>query len=183
MNKINTEKLFFILIGCVGILFVTNLGLFLRMNQLQIEVIQALQPLQRPRGLEVGIVAPSFSLPDTEGHLVSLKDYFGKPVLIMFSSTTCPGCKEMYPVLKDFGERNAGINILMISKSSEDENPPLFQEEDFTFPVLLWENKVASEYQVPGTPWFYMIDIQGMVANQGTAGSLEELEALVKAGE
>lgn len=183
MNKIITEKLFLILIGCVGILFVTNLGLFLRMNQLQIEVIQALQPLQHPRGLEVGRAAPSFSLPDAEGHIVSLKDYFGKPVLIIFSSTTCPSCKEMYPALKNFSEKYAGITILMISKSSEDDNLQLLQEEDFTFPVLPWENKVVSDYQVPGTPWFYMIDSQGKVANQGTASSLEELEALVNVGE
>jgi len=37
----------------------------------------------------------------------------------------------------------------------------------------------ARDYQVPGTPFFYVIDGDGVIAKAGFAGMLEQLEALV----
>jgi len=37
----------------------------------------------------------------------------------------------------------------------------------------------ARDYQAPGTPFFYVIDGEGMIASAGFAGTLEQLEALV----
>lgn len=35
------------------------------------------------------------------------------------------------------------------------------------------------DYQVPGTPFFYVIDGEGVIASAGSAGTLEQLETLV----
>ena len=35
------------------------------------------------------------------------------------------------------------------------------------------------DYQVPGTPFFYVIDGEGVIASAGFAGTLEQLETLV----
>ncbi len=51
-----------------------------------------------------------------------------------------------------------------------------------SFPILTWEDAVAREYQVPGTPFFYVIDRKGLIASKGFVGSLRELENLVEAG-
>jgi hypothetical protein len=40
---------------------------------------------------------------------------------------------------------------------------------------------VAKKYQVPGVPFFYVINGRGVVTAQGFANSLEQLEELVKA--
>lgn len=88
------------LMGVVILLMVGIVGLFLRMNQLQREVLAALEPLQtmqRPQGLEIGTEAPAFTLPDTAGQKVSLSDFAGQRVLLAFSSVRCSHCTAMYP--------------------------------------------------------------------------------------
>ena len=36
------------------------------------------------------------------------------------------------------------------------------------------------DYQVPGVPFFYVVDGEGIIANGGFANTLEQLEALVE---
>lgn len=50
----------------------------------------------------------------------------------------------------------------------------------FSFPVVIWEDAVADYYQVPGTPFFYVIDNKGVIVNRGFGKSLEQLEALAQ---
>jgi methylamine dehydrogenase accessory protein MauD len=181
MSTDKTDTLLLLLMGIIILLLVANLGLFLRMNQLQSQVIQALQPLQRPTGLPAGTQAPSFRLADTDGRLVSLPDFAGQRVLLAFSATTCPACQQMYPALRRFHESHPDIALLMISRGSSEENRRLVQNEGLTFPILTWEDDVVKAYQVPGTSYFYVIDGQGVIAAQGFTNSLEQLEEMVKA--
>ncbi|MBC8254987.1 MAG: hypothetical protein H8E35_13320 [Ardenticatenia bacterium] len=71
---------------------------------------------------------------------------------------------------------------MMISRGPVEENRQLVEEQGFDFPVLAWDDAVARDYQVPGTPFFYVIDREGMIANTGFAGTLEQLEVLVEGG-
>jgi hypothetical protein len=41
-------------------------------------------------------------------------------------------------------------------------------------------NPAMEDYQVPGTPFFYVIDGKGIIANAGFANTLKQLETLVK---
>ncbi len=182
MNKVKTDTLLIMLMGIIILLMVANLGLFLRMNRLQSQITQALRPVQRPEGLPAGTKAPRFGLTDTNGRIVSLQDFTGQRVLLMFSATTCPYCQQMYPTLKRFSENYSDITVLMISRGSQADNQQLVEDQGFTFPVLSWQDEVAKEYQVPGTPFFCVINSQGIITSQGTANSLEQLEKLVKAG-
>jgi len=181
MSTDKTDKLLLMLMSIVILLLVMNLGLFLRMNQLQSQVIQALQSFQRPTGLTAGTQAPPFSLADVNGKTVSLQDFSGQRVLLAFSATACPACQQMYPALRRFHESHPDIALLMISRGSSEENRRLVQNEGLTFPILAWEDDVVKAYQVPGTPYFYVVDDQGVIAAQGFANSLEQLEEMVKA--
>jgi len=87
----------------------------------------------------------------------------------------------MWPHLKTFSEREEGIQTVMISHGTADENRQLVEEQGFDFPVLAWDDAVVREYQIPGTPFFYVIDQEGMIANAGFANTPEQLEALVAA--
>ena len=76
MAESKTDVWILMLMGIVILLMVANIGLFIRMNQLQNQVLAALEPLRAmrmPQGLEIGAKAPDFTLPDTEGRTVSLK--------------------------------------------------------------------------------------------------------------
>ena len=137
-------------------------------------------------GLEVGTEAPDFTLLDTNGSMVSLGGFAEQRVLLAFSSTHCSACKEMYPHLKAFSESREDVQVVMISQGSVEENQRLVQEQGFAFPVLTasgWDDEVMLDYQVPGVPFFYVIDEEGIIANAGFANTLEQLEALVERGE
>ena len=189
-SKLPTALLL-MLMGIVILLMVAIIGLFLRMNQLQLEVLAALAPLQaramgQEMGLEVGTEAPDFTLLDTNGSMVSLGGFAEQRVLLAFSSTHCSACKEMYPHLKAFSESREDVQVVMISQGSVEENQRLVQEQGFAFPVLTasgWDDEVMLDYQVPGVPFFYVIDEEGIIANAGFANTLEQLEALVERGE
>lgn len=182
MNDTRTQVLPLMLMGVVILLMLAIVGLFLRMNQLQREVLAALEPLQAmrgPEGLEIGTEAPAFTLPDTTGQKVSLSDFAVQRVLLAFSSIQCPHCSEMYPHLKTFSEEVDEIQVVMISHGKAEENRQLVEEQRFDFPVLAWDDAVAQDYRVPGTPFFYVINRDGMIANADYAGTLKQLKTLV----
>jgi len=190
MAESKTDVLLLILMGVVILLMIAIGGLFIRMNQLQREVLTALAPLQggtmeQEIGLERGMEAPVFTLPDTARQMVALRDFAGQKVLLAFFSTHCSACKAMYPHLKAFSENQEDVQVVMISQGSAEENRQLVQEQGFTFPVLPisgWDDPVIEEYQVPGTPFFYVIDGEGVIRNAGFAGTLEQLKILVEGG-
>lgn len=175
------EKLLLILMGVVITLMMMNIGLFLRMNQLQSQVIQSLAPIQGafnpPEGLVAGVQAPPFHLTDTEGQSVSRTGYDGESLLLVFSSTTCPACQDKYSMLKAFNERHPNFAFLMISEGSVEANQAMVQEQGFEFPVLNWQDEVAEAYQVPGTPHFYLIE-DGIVTYSGFIASVDEMERI-----
>jgi len=177
--------LLLMLMGIVILLMVAIIGLFLRMNQLQREMLAALAPLQagameQEMGLEIGTQAPDFTLPDTSGSMVSLGDFAGQKILLAFSSTHCSACKETYPHLRAFGESREDVQVVMISRGSPDENRQLVADQGFGLPVLIWEDAVAQDYRVPVVPFFYVVNEEGVVTNAGFANTLEQLKALVE---
>jgi len=109
MGGSRAEVLLLLLTGIVLLLMVAIIGLFLRMNQLQREVLAALEPLrpaQPPAGLSPGTQAPAFTLPDLSGRSISLEALAGRKVLLAFASPRCPACREMYPHLRAFAEEH-----------------------------------------------------------------------------
>jgi cytochrome oxidase Cu insertion factor (SCO1/SenC/PrrC family) len=122
MGESKTDTLLLMLMGIVILLMIAVIGLFVRVNQLQREVLAALEPLQvmnAPQGLEVGVRAPAFTLSDTTGQIVSLDNLAGQRVLLVFSSTHCPACTRMYSSLKAFNKSHPDVQLVMISGGNE----------------------------------------------------------------
>ena len=71
--------------------------------------------------LEIGSVAPAFTLPDKEGKLVSLKDFAGKKVVLYFyPKDSTPGCTRQAQAFRDAFAKfvAAGAVVIGISKDS-----------------------------------------------------------------
>lgn len=182
MEQDRAQTTFRMLIGIVILLMVANMGLFFRMNQLQGEVLKALEPIKSflpPQPIENGSRPPNFSLISTDGNEVSLQDFQGHRLLLIFSSVSCPVCAEIWPQLNSLDAGDSSIQFLMISKGSMEENTELKMDHEFTFPVLNWDDTVANEYQVPGTPFAYLIDEDGVIAGSGFAGTKEDIRAIL----
>lgn len=176
--------LLLMLMGIVILLMAAIISLFIRMNQLQQAVLEALTvpqvgAVEQEMGLEIGVEAPDFSLSDTDGSAVSLRDFAGRRVLLVFASLQCPACVAMYPHVRAFSERREDVQVVMISRGSVEGNRQLAEEQGFDFPVLTWDDGVIRAYEVPGTPFCYVIE-EGVVVNKGFANTQEQLEALVE---
>ena len=147
MGESRTEGLLLLLTGIVFLLMVAIIGLFLRMNQLQREVLAALEPL-RPAphlsGLSPGTEAPAFTLPDLSGRSVSLEALAGRRVLLVFTSPRCPACREMYPHLRAFAEAHPEVAVVMISLGTGEENRAVVEEYGLAFPVLEGSGEVRA---------------------------------------
>lgn len=184
MTETRANALLLMLMAIIILLMVAIAGLFLRMNQLQSMVLAALSsgPTGIPAqdmGLPGGTVAPDFTLPDLAGRPTALKNFAGKQVLLAFSATTCPACQKTYLHLKAFSEARRDIQVLMISRGTAEENQRMVTEQGFTFPVLVWDDAVAQQYKAPGTPFFVVVDGQGVITANGFANTQAELDRLV----
>ena len=89
--------------------------------------------------LEVGDIAPPFTLPDQDGASVSLGDFAGKNTIVYFyPAASTPGCTTQACDFRDSinSLKSAGYQVLGVSK---DDLPALkkFQnEEGLNFPLL-----------------------------------------------
>ena len=84
--------------------------------------------------------APAFSLNDLDGKQVSLSDFRGKPVLIVFWATWCDTCKEEMPVLEKFSQgKRDQLVILFITIDGERKTraQKIINQNKITLPVLL----------------------------------------------
>jgi peroxiredoxin len=117
--------------------------------------------------LEVRRSAPSFSLKDLDGKFVSLNDFRGKPILLMFWASWCPSCCEEIPVLeKYFSGRQDQVRILLLAIDGEKEKRVrrYVQKEKITLPVLLdAKEKVARTFGVNFIPVLFLIDREGYI--------------------
>jgi methylamine dehydrogenase accessory protein MauD len=166
---------------------ITIAVLFIRMTQLQQVVLRAMEivTLQSKNsgadqsfGLETGIIAPEFILTDMNGNDVALTDFEGEPVLLVFSSTQCAACKTLYPHLQSFRQSHADIHVVMISHGSDEEQQQMVTRNNLDFPVLQWDEEVIENYEVPGTPFLYLIDGNGIIVSKDFANTLQDIEQL-----
>ncbi|MBX2812435.1 MAG: thioredoxin family protein [Myxococcales bacterium] len=126
--------------------------------------------LTRSEALELGTLAPDFSLPDTEGKIVSLRGVAtAKAYVIVFMCNHCPYVKHLRSGLAQLGRDCQAKNVTMIGISSNDfqkypEDSPEYMKLEverfsYTFPYLLDESQeVAKAYKASCTPDFYVLD-------------------------
>jgi peroxiredoxin len=146
-------------------------------------------PTQRPlsesrierSGLAPGSRAPRFTLEDIHGRPVSLDDFAGQRVLLVFSDPHCGPCNELTPhLVRIQREQQANARIVMVSRGDRDENRRKAERHGVTFPVLLQPGwKVSREYGIFATPVAFLIDEQGTIEKEVAVGT-EQITSLLK---
>ena len=118
--------------------------------------------------LPLGTIAPSFSLPNVDGKIVSLDDFkAGKGLVVIFMCNHCPFVKHLRAGLAQFGKdyQAKGVAVVGIScndvGSHPDDSPAKMVEEHasagYTFPYLYdATQKVAIAYKAACTPDFFV---------------------------
>ncbi len=117
----------------------------------------------------VGKPAPAFSLPSLDGHMVSLTDYRGKKVLIVYWASWCSPCKAEMPALNRLYRGAAGTNfafeILAVSVDEDRAEAEKFvRENSMPFPVLLDPGqKTVDRFHVESVPSMIVVDSSGTI--------------------
>jgi peroxiredoxin len=121
--------------------------------------------------LQVGEVAPEFTVSDPSGKAISLSSLKGKVVLIDFWASWCMPCRmanpELVEVYKKFQEQ--GFEIFSISLDSKKEPwVNAIKNDNLLWPnhgsdLKGWENKIAHLYGVDAIPSTFLIDEKGTI--------------------
>jgi methylamine dehydrogenase accessory protein MauD len=116
--------------------------------------------------------APAFSLPEPDGGQVDLASYAGRPVLLVFWTTSCPICQRELPMLNQMEPefRAKGISVLTICLGGEDEARNYLDAKRIGLKSVYDERgRVGHGYNVSGVPGLVLIDKDGKV-KRSTAG-------------
>ena len=120
--------------------------------------------------LPLGTKAPAFSLPDTEGNMVSLADFADAPaLLVVFMCNHCPYVRHVRSALADLTRECQAKGVAVVGINSNDvraypdDGPEAMRlevdEAGYVFPYLYDETQeVAKAYSAACTPDFFLFD-------------------------
>jgi len=119
--------------------------------------------------MPLGTSAPDFSLPNVDGKIVSLSDFVGKPLLVVFMCNHCPFVVHLRSSIASFAREYETKGLAMVGISSNDaqaypqDGPDEMKTEardaGYVFPYLYDESQaVAKKYRAACTPDFFLFD-------------------------
>ena len=137
----------------------------------RVEQLEATMPSRVGRGgLRPGKKAPDFTLPSASGGEVSLHDYAGRKVLLVFTQTGCGPCGEIVPELNRL-ERD-GVQVLVVNRGNLAETKAWAAKTGARCPVLAQEGlDLARRYEVFATPFAFLVNEQGVIVSKGIVGN------------
>jgi peroxiredoxin len=127
----------------------------------------------------LGTPAPGFSLPATDGSVVSLSSFKNEKLLVVaFICNHCPFVKHIRSQLAEIGRKYQARGVAFVAINSNDiaafpaDNMEKMQEEvkkiGYTFPYLLDEDQaIARAYDAACTPDFYLFDAARQLIYRG----------------
>ena len=128
--------------------------------------------IAKKEALQVGKIAPDFTLPDPDGKPVSLKDFRGQYVLIDFWASWCPDCRRENPfIIEAYNKyKSKNFTVLGVSldrsreawvKGIEKEGLTWTQVSDLKY----WSSDVVDLYAIRWIPTGILLDPAGKILN------------------
>lgn len=102
-----------------------------------------------------------FKLPDKNGGEIDLKNYAGKPVMVMFFTENCPFCLKASGFIELINEKynSKGLKVIGISLRNDKNSPLEFaQKTGVKFDLAYNGREVAKNYGISGVPFIYLLD-------------------------
>ena len=125
-------------------------------------------------GLKAGTPAPAFNLPTVNGNTVSLDEFRGRKVLLVFSDPHCGPCDALAPQLAKLHRKheNNGLAFVMVGRGGAEENKKKVTEYGIKFPVAVQERwKLSKQYGIFATPVAFLIDKDGVILRDVAKGA------------
>lgn len=145
--------------------------------------------ISRMEKVQVGSIAPDFTLPDVDGNPVSLSSFRGKYLLVDFWAAWCPDCRKENPNIVSAWEKYKDKNFAVLGVSLdrtreqwlaaiEKDKLAWTQVSDLKF----WDSEAAVLYCIRWIPMSFLIDPEGKIVAIGLEGEdlHNKLEELLK---
>jgi methylamine dehydrogenase accessory protein MauD len=141
----------------------------------RLEQLEATTPKRLGRdGLKRGKKAPDFTLPSASGPEVSLHDFAGRKVLLVFTQAGCSPCHAIVPELNRL--RGDDCQVLVVNNGDVAATRQWADELKPRFPVLVQENfSVSKRYEVFATPFAFLIDERGVIRSKGIINTRQHI--------
>ena len=134
-------------------------------------MLMASEPAGAPAALQPAAQrkpAPEFTLPDSTGKMMTLKDYRGKVVLLDFWATWCHGCKLEIPWFAEFSRKygDKGVAVVGVSLDSDGWKvvAPFIKSAQVPYQIILGNDVISRAYGIENMPDTFLIDREGRVA-------------------
>jgi len=132
-------------------------------------------------GLPPGSVLNDFALPLLGGGTMTLSQWRGRKVAVIFLNPRCKHCAKLLPDLAAVLSEGAEVDPapVIISTGSVEENRRFFGEHRITCPILLQEDsEVAALYLAMATPMAYLVNEYGATSGHAVVGPTAILSLL-----
>ena len=145
--------------------------------------------ISRMEKVQVGSVAPDFTLPDVDGNPVSLSSFRGKYVLVDFWAAWCPDCRKENPNIVAAWEKYKDKNFAVLGVSLDrkrDQRLAAIEKDNLTWTQVsdlkYWDSEAAVLYCIRWIPMNFLIDPEGKIVAIGLEGEElhNKLEELLK---
>lgn len=106
-----------------------------------------------------------WTLTSIKGEQITLSNFQGKPVVLVFWATWCPYCKKLLPGIAKLHEKykEKGLKVIAVN-IKEDWKPEIYwKNHEYKFDAVLAGDTVADMYGVKGTPGIVFIAPSGKV--------------------
>jgi thiol-disulfide isomerase/thioredoxin len=129
---------------------------------------------QVTENFHVGEAAPALDVPQVGGGTIDLSTLKGKAVWVNFMQTTCPPCRDEFPLMNGFATRYAEDGLVVIAVDIEEDEGDVAgfaSSLNATFPLGLDSDGAAQDawgaYELPVHYW---IDREGIVRDGALGG-------------
>lgn len=120
--------------------------------------------------IQPGQTAPDFTLPDTDGNLVSLSSFRGQYVLMDFWASWCPDCRRENPAVVALYQQYKEKNFTVLGVSLDRSREPwlkAIEKDGLTWThvsdVKGWQSEPAQLYAIRWIPTTYLLDTEGKI--------------------
>jgi methylamine dehydrogenase accessory protein MauD len=141
----------------------------------RLEQLEATTPKRLGRdGLKPGKKAPDFTLPCAAGNEVSLHDFAGRKVLLVFTQAGCSPCSAVIPELNRL--ERGDTQVLIVNNGDPEATRTWSTEVGARFPVLAQTQfSISKKYEVFATPFAFLIDAKGVIVSKGIINNRQHI--------